>query len=66
MFLLPLRLFWTFPGAHVAFFIRTRLLHRNEKRITLAAAIPPPRIAADGSEFPHCDLIVFLTFAVIW
>jgi CPA1 family monovalent cation:H+ antiporter len=31
IFLILLRLFWTFPGAYVAHFIRSRLLHQNEK-----------------------------------
>jgi CPA1 family monovalent cation:H+ antiporter len=30
--LIVLRLLWTFPGAYVAYFIRSRLLHQNEKR----------------------------------
>ncbi len=32
IFLILLRLLWTFPGAHVAHFIRTRLLQQNEPR----------------------------------
>jgi Na+/H+ antiporter len=32
IFLILFRLFWTFPGAHVAYYIRTRLLHQKEKR----------------------------------
>jgi Na+/H+ antiporter len=31
-FLILLRLLWTYPGAYVAHFIRTRLLHQTEKR----------------------------------
>jgi CPA1 family monovalent cation:H+ antiporter len=82
IFLILLRLFWTFPGAYVAYFIRTRLLHQKEKRpgvrqifvvgwtgmrgvIALAAAMSLPQTVADGSPFPHRDLIVFLTFCVI-
>ncbi len=82
MFLILLRLFWTFPGAYAAYFIRTHLLHQNEKRpdprqifiigwtgmrgvIALAAAMSLPETVADGSPFPHRDLIVFLTFTVI-
>jgi len=82
VFLILLRLVWTFPGAYVAFFIRTRLLGQNEKRpgvrqifvvgwtgmrgvIALAAALSLPQTIADGSPFPHRDLIVFLTFCVI-
>jgi len=82
MFLILLRLFWTFPGAYVAHFIRTRLLHQNEQRpgprqifivgwtgmrgvLALAAAMSLPKTVADGSPFPHRDLIVFLTFSAI-
>ena len=82
VFLILLRLFWTFPGVYVAYFIRTRLLRQDEKRpdarqvfvigwtgmrgvIALAAAMSLPRTIADGSQFPHRDLIVFLTFSVI-
>lgn len=82
IFLILFRLFWTFPGAHAAHFIRTRLLHQNERRpdarqvfvvgwtgmrgvLALAAAMSLPRTVADGSPFPHRDLIVFLTFCVI-
>lgn len=32
VFLILLRLFWTFPGAYVSYFLRTRLLKQNEKR----------------------------------
>jgi len=32
IFLILLRLVWTFPGAYVSHFIRTRLLHQNEQR----------------------------------
>jgi Na+/H+ antiporter len=82
LFLILLRLFWTFPGAYFSYFVRTRLLHQNEKRpgvrqifvlgwtgmrgvIALAAAVSLPQTIADGSPFPHRDLIVFLTFSVI-
>ena len=77
-----LRLLWTFPGARVSFFVRTRLLHQKEKRpgtrelfvvgwtgmrgvVALAAALSLPQTLADGSLFPHRNLIVFLTFSVI-
>ena len=82
LFLILLRLIWTFPGAYFSYFVRTRLLHQNEKRpgvrqifvvgwtgmrgvIALAAAVSLPQTLADGSPFPHRDLIVFLTFSVI-
>lgn len=32
VFLILLRLLWTFPGAWVSYFIRTRFLHQNENR----------------------------------
>ncbi len=82
IFLILLRLVWTFPGAYVSTFIRRRLLHQSDNRpsvrqifvvgwtgmrgvIALAAAISLPKTIADGSPFPHRDLIVFLTFCVI-
>ena len=82
IFLILLRLIWVFPGAHLSYFIRGRLLHQNEKRpgarqifiigwtgmrgvIALAAAMSLPKTLANGSPFPHRDLIVFLTFSVI-
>ena len=82
LLLILVRLMWTFPGAYIAHFIRTRLLHQNENRpgvrqvfvvgwtgmrgvIALAAAVSLPQTIADGSPFPHRDLIVFLTFCVI-
>jgi Na+/H+ antiporter len=77
-----LRLLWTFPSARVSYFIRTQLLHQNEKLpeprdlfvigwtgmrgvVALAAAISLPQMVANGSPFPHRNLIVFLTFTVI-
>jgi Na+/H+ antiporter len=32
VFLILLRIFWTFPGAYASYWIRTRLLHQNEQR----------------------------------
>jgi monovalent cation/hydrogen antiporter len=32
LFLILLRVFWTFPGAYASHFIRTRLLHQSEQR----------------------------------
>jgi CPA1 family monovalent cation:H+ antiporter len=82
LFLILLRLFWTFPGEYAAHFLQTRLLRRHENPpdtrqifvvgwtgmrgvIALAAAMSLPQAVADGSPFPHRDLIVFLTFSVI-
>jgi CPA1 family monovalent cation:H+ antiporter len=81
--LILLRLLWVFPGAKVAWFVRTRILHQNERSpsgryvfvlgwtgmrggVSLAAALALPAVLADGSPFPHRDLIVFLTFCVIF
>jgi CPA1 family monovalent cation:H+ antiporter len=81
--LIVLRLAWVFPGARIAWFVRTRLLHQNESLpshsnvfvlgwtgmrgvVSLAAALALPVVLADGSPFPNRDLIVFLTFCVIF
>jgi CPA1 family monovalent cation:H+ antiporter len=32
LFLVLLRIFWTFPGAYLAYFIRSSLLHQDERR----------------------------------
>jgi NhaP-type Na+/H+ or K+/H+ antiporter len=82
IFLILLRLLWTFPGAYVSYFIRAHLLHQKEAPpgprqvfvvgwtgmrgvIALAAAMSLPDTVANGSAFPHRDLIIFLTFCVI-
>ena len=81
--LILLRLFWVYPGATFAWFIRTRVLHQRENLpsgrsifvlgwtgmrgvVSLAAALALPATLADGTAFPHRDLIVFLTFSVIF
>jgi CPA1 family monovalent cation:H+ antiporter len=78
-----LRLLWTYPGAYLAYFIRSRILHQNIEPpspkqifvvgwtgmrgvVALAAAISLPETLANGSEFPERNLIVFLTFSVIF
>jgi monovalent cation/hydrogen antiporter len=80
--LILLRLVWAFPGAGLAYLLRTRLAHQNERYprgretfvigwtgmrgvISLAAALALPTILADGSRFPHRDIIIFLTFCAI-
>lgn len=82
VFLIVLRILWTFPGSYVAVFIRRKLLRQDEQWpsaravfvvgwtgmrgvLALAAAISLPETIADGSAFPHRDLIIFLTFSVI-
>ncbi|HZD48391.1 MAG TPA: Na+/H+ antiporter [Silvibacterium sp.] len=81
--LILLRLAWTFPGAALSYWIRTRFLHHNESFpparqvfvvgwtgmrgvVSLAAALALPTVLRDGSPFPHRDMIVFLTFCVIF
>ncbi len=81
--LIILRLAWTFPGAGLAYWIRTRFLHHNEGLpparqvfvvgwtgmrgvVSLAAALALPTVLRDGSPFPHRNMIVFLTFCVIF
>jgi CPA1 family monovalent cation:H+ antiporter len=81
--LILLRLMWTYPGAALAWLVRTRIgkqgLRRPSPRqtfvlgwtgmrgvVSLAAALSLPAVLADGSPFPHRNLIVFLTFCVIF
>jgi CPA1 family monovalent cation:H+ antiporter len=81
--LIVLRLVWVYPGAAIAWLVRTRFLHQNElfphKRnifvlgwtgmrgvVSLAAALALPQMLADGSPFPQRNMIVFLTFCVIF
>ncbi len=82
IFLIVLRIFWTFPGAYAAYWFRKHALHQRDARpgirqvfiigwtgmrgvIALAAAMSLPSTVADGSPFPHRNLIVFLTFSAI-
>ena len=81
--LILLRLVWVFPGAALAWQVRIRLLHQNERPprprqvfvlgwtgmrgvVSLAAALALPAVLADGSPFPQRNVIVFLTFCVIF
>jgi CPA1 family monovalent cation:H+ antiporter len=81
--LILLRLAWVYPGAGIAWLVRTRLAHQNERPprlrnifvlgwtgmrgvVSLAAALALPAVLADGSPFPQRNLIVFLTFCVIF
>jgi CPA1 family monovalent cation:H+ antiporter len=78
-----LRLIWIFPGAHVSYFIRRRLLGQHEATpgakgifiagwsgmrgvVALAAAISLPTTISNGMPFPRRDVILFLTFCVIF
>jgi CPA1 family monovalent cation:H+ antiporter len=81
--LILLRVVWSYPGAAIAWFVRTRFLGQKELFpparsvfvvgwtgmrgvVSLAAALALPATLADGTPFPHRDLIVFLTFCVIF
>ncbi len=81
--LILLRLVWVYPGTGIAFLVRTRILHQDEKWprnrrifvlgwtgmrgvVSLAAALALPAVLANGSPFPRRNLIVFLTFCVIF
>jgi CPA1 family monovalent cation:H+ antiporter len=81
--LIVLRMIWMFPGAEVAYQIRTRLLHQELARsnprsifivgwtgmrgvVALAAAIALPNVLENGRPFPERELMIFLTFCVIF
>lgn len=73
------RLLWTMIGGYVRHFITSREIravfpwqHRlligwsgMRGVVSLAAALALPLTLADGSAFPHRDLLIFLTFCVI-
>ncbi|MEI9975931.1 MAG: Na+/H+ antiporter [Ignavibacteriota bacterium] len=78
-----LRLVWTYPGAGIAWLIRTRIGCQKEKAprlrsifvlgwtgmrgvVSLAAALALPTLLSDGSSFPQRNVIIFLTFCVIF
>ena len=78
-----LRLLWMYPGANLAYLVRSRFLHQKNPRptpkqifvvgwtgmrgvVALAAAISLPETLANGREFPERNLIIFLTFSVIF
>jgi len=78
-----LRLLWIYPGAYLAYLIRTRGLGQKYECpsvkqafvvgwtgmrgvVALAAAIALPVTMSDGSPFPARNLIIFLTFSVIF
>ena len=78
-----LRIIWVYPGATLAFWIRSHLLHQTEPRpsgnqifivawtgmrgvLALAAAISLPTVLQNGDPFPQRDLVLYLTFCVIF
>jgi monovalent cation/hydrogen antiporter len=81
--IIALRMIWVFPGAWLVYWIRTKLLRRQEEPpnrkgvfvvgwtgmrgvLALTAAVSLPTALADGSPFPNRNLIIFLTFSVIF
>lgn len=80
-FIILLRLFWTYPGAHISYFIRRRLLHQNERtpraRQTFVVGWTGMRgvisLAAalalpqmiGDRAFAQRNMIIFLAFSVI-
>lgn len=80
--LVLLRIVWVFPGAHLSHWIRTRFGHHWEPPpgrqifvvgwtgmrgvVSLAAALALPTVLKDGSPFPQRDMILCLTFCVIF
>ncbi len=81
LFVITLRLLWVFPSAQISWRFRRLFNREEPKPsvrgvffvgwtgmrgvIALAAAISLPHTLADGTPFPHRNLIVFLTFSVI-
>jgi CPA1 family monovalent cation:H+ antiporter len=78
-----LRLLWMYPGANLAYFVRSHFVHQKNPRptpkqifvvgwtgmrgvVALAAAISLPETLANGRDFPGRNLIIFLTFSVIF
>jgi monovalent cation/hydrogen antiporter len=68
---IALRIFWMYPGAWLAYWIRRAravfVLGWTGMRgvLALAAAISLPRTIDNGSPFPQREVIIFLTFSVI-
>jgi CPA1 family monovalent cation:H+ antiporter len=75
------RLLWVFPAAYIPRLLSRRLRDRDPYPswqfllllgwtgmrgiVSLAAALALPLTTSNGTEFPHRDLILFLTFCVI-
>jgi len=75
------RILWVFPGAYVPRWLSRRIRREDPANIrfvavvswsgmrgivSLAAALALPLTFADGQPFPNRDLIIFLTFCVIF
>ncbi|MBS1553917.1 MAG: Na+/H+ antiporter [Bacteroidetes bacterium] len=76
------RIVWVYPGAYLPRFFSKRIRAREPRPparnvfivawsgmrgvVSLAAALALPIVFADGTAFPNRDLIIFLTFAVIF
>ena len=76
------RILWVYPGAYLPRFFSKRIRERETRPpaanvfivawsgmrgvVSLAAALALPIVFGDGTAFPNRDLIIFLTFAVIF
>lgn len=83
LILIGIRLLWVYPGATLAWMLRTRAMRQHETRpslrkifvlgwtgmrgvVSLAAALAVPASLPGGSAFPQRNVIVFVTFSVIF
>lgn len=76
------RIIWVYPGAYVPFLVSRRIRERESLPkwqqvavvawsgmrgiVSLAAALALPNTLPDGTPFPARDLVLFLTFSVIF
>ena len=76
-----IRIIWVFPGAYVPRWMSKKIRDSEPDTnwktvsivawtgmrgvVSLAAALALPMTMADGSDFPHRNLILFLTFSII-
>jgi CPA1 family monovalent cation:H+ antiporter len=78
---IALRIVWVFPGAYLPRILSKKIRLREKKPswqsvfvvawsgmrgvVSLASALSVPLTLADGEQFPHRNLILFITFVVI-
>jgi monovalent cation/hydrogen antiporter len=76
-----IRIVWVFPGAYLPWLLSKRIQQNEPKPkaktvflvawsgmrgvVSLAAALAVPLTLADGTAFPHRNLLLFITFVVI-
>jgi|SRR5581483_4435406 len=83
LILIGVRLVWVYPGATLAWVLRTHAMHQHERRpslrnvfvlgwtgmrgvVSLAAALALPASIPGGSAFPQRNVVIFMTFSVIF